>query len=85
MSNAFTKKVATKGIIRVNQGQCVAIAIIKAAAETKNNNQYKPLEFLFTSIIEIILRKNRVGYANNLKKVLLFSPQFSYFRPILCR
>ena len=67
-------------MINVNQGQCVAIAMIKAAVETKNNNQYNPLDFLFASICKI-LRKNRGACANNLKKVLLFSHQFSYFRP----
>jgi hypothetical protein len=50
ISKAFTKKVATKGMISVNQGQCVAIAMINAAVETKNNNQYNPLDFLFASM-----------------------------------
>ena len=58
MSMARTKKVVTKGSNNVSQGQCVAIATINAAVEIKNNNQYKPLRFLFTSM-EKNLRKNR--------------------------
>ena len=50
MSIASTKKVVTKGRSRVSQGQCVAIATTNAAVEIKNNNQYKPLRFLFTSM-----------------------------------
>jgi len=58
MSRASTKKVVTKGMISVSQGQCKAIARISAAVDTKNNNQYKPLDFFFTSI-EIIFAKIR--------------------------
>jgi hypothetical protein len=50
ISIASTKKVVTKGKIRVSQGQWVAIASIRAAVEIKNNNQYKPRRFLFTSM-----------------------------------
>jgi hypothetical protein len=52
MSNAITKKVATKGMISVSQGQCAQIANAKAAAETKNNNQNSPFDLRFTSIEE---------------------------------
>jgi hypothetical protein len=50
ISMASTKKVVRKGRIRVSQGQCVAIAKTRAAVEIKNNNQYRPLFFLRTSI-----------------------------------
>jgi hypothetical protein len=50
MSIARTKNVVTKGKIRVSQGQWVAIAKTRAAVEIKNNNQYKPLFLLRTSI-----------------------------------
>jgi hypothetical protein len=39
ISIARTKKVVTKGRIRVNQGQCDMIANARAAHETRNNNQ----------------------------------------------
>ena len=58
ISIARTKKVVTKGMIRVSQGQWVAMATPRAIVEIKNNIQYSPLEFLFTSMIKI-LRKNR--------------------------
>lgn len=51
MSIANTKKVVTKGRMSVSQGQWVYMAKPNAAVETKNNNQYKPLFFLRTSII----------------------------------
>jgi hypothetical protein len=35
----------------VSQGQCVAIATIRAAVEMKNNNQYIPLDLLLTDIV----------------------------------
>ena len=44
----------------VSQGQCVKMANNSAAVEIKNNNQYKPVFFLRTSI-GLILRKNRAG------------------------
>jgi hypothetical protein len=44
MSIAFTKKVQTKGRIRVRYSQCVAIAKRKAAVDAKNRIQYKNLE-----------------------------------------
>jgi hypothetical protein len=50
---ANTKNVVTKGRRRVSQGQCVIIAIANAAEEIKNNSQYKPLRFLFTSMEKI--------------------------------
>jgi hypothetical protein len=53
ISIASTKKVVTKGKISVSQGQCVATASTSAAVEIKNNNQYKPLLFLFTSMKKI--------------------------------
>lgn len=59
ISMASTKKVVTKGSRSVSQGQLVAMATTKAAVEIKNNNQYKPLRFLFTSM-EKNFRKNRV-------------------------
>jgi hypothetical protein len=57
ISMAKTKKVVTNGIISVSQGQCVTIASASAAEETKNNNQYKPLDLRFTSM-EINFCKN---------------------------
>ena len=67
MSMARTKKVVTKGSNKVSQGQCVAIATIKAAVEIKNNSQYKPLRFVFTSMEKICakigqfdINKNRI-------------------------
>jgi hypothetical protein len=56
MSRASTKKVVTKGIMRVSQGQCKIIARISAAVDMKNNSQYKPVDFFFTSM-EIIFAK----------------------------
>ena len=50
MSIAITKNVVTNGRMSVNHGQCVAIATTKAMVETKNNNQYRPFDFLRTSI-----------------------------------
>ena len=50
MSMAKTKNVVTKGNRSVSQGQWVAIATTKAAVEIKNNNQYKPFLFFFTSM-----------------------------------
>jgi hypothetical protein len=50
MSIASTKKVVTKGKSNVSQGQWVAMATTRAAVEIKNNNQYKPRRFLFTSM-----------------------------------
>ena len=50
MSIAKTKKVVTKGKSRVSQGQWAAIATIRTAVEIKNNNQYRPRRFLFTSM-----------------------------------
>ena len=65
---ARTKKVVTKGSNNVSHGQCVAIATTNAAVEIKNNNQYKPLRFLFTSMEKICakigqlrINKNRIG------------------------
>ena len=67
MSMAKTKKVVTKGNRSVNHGQLVAIATIKAAVEIKNNNQYKPFLFLFTSIekfcakiVQTFITKSRI-------------------------
>jgi hypothetical protein len=67
MSIARTKKVVTKGKSRVSHGQWVAIATKRAAVEIKNNNQYKPRRFLFTSmkkfcakIGQMIRNKNRM-------------------------
>ena len=58
ISIASTKNVVTKGIRRVSQGQCVAIATSSAAVDKKNRIQYKPLDLLFISMSSI-LRKNR--------------------------
>ena len=62
MSIARTKKVVTKGSNRVSQGQCVAIATTKAAVEIKNNNQYKPLRFLFTSMEKVCAKIGAVDH-----------------------
>jgi hypothetical protein len=56
MSIAFTKKVATKGMIKVSQGQCAAIAIPRAAAEMKKRIQKSPFDLRFTSIEEIFAK-----------------------------
>ena len=68
---AKTKNVVTKGNRSVNHGQLVAIATTKAAVEIKNNNQYKPFLFLFTSMKKN-LRKNRADaqIKNRIKKNL---------------
>ncbi len=60
MSIASTKNVVTKGRIRVSQGQCVKMANASAAVEIRNNNQYKPV-FLLRTSIRLFLRKNRAG------------------------
>jgi hypothetical protein len=60
MSMARTKKVVTKGMMRVNQGQCIATAITRAAVEIKNSNQYNPFDFLRTSIRKILAK---IGYS----------------------
>lgn len=57
MSIAITKKVVTKGIISVSQGQLPAIARTNATVATKNNIQYNPFDFLFTSIEMCFLQK----------------------------
>ncbi len=57
ISAAKTKKVVTKGIIKVSQGQCNTMANANAAEAAKNNNQYNPFDFLFTSIL--FFYKNR--------------------------
>jgi hypothetical protein len=44
ISNAFTKKVQTKGRIRVRYSKWVAIAKIKQAVDAKNRIQYKNLD-----------------------------------------
>jgi len=49
--------VVTKGIIKVSQGQCVTMANKKRAVEIENNNQYKPLDFLCTSMSVILNAK----------------------------
>ena len=88
ISIASTKNVVTKGRIRVNHGQCAMIAKARAAVEIKNNNQYKPLELLFTSMIKI-LRKNKVQYLiisifkTNLS-VSYYFKSFYYFRRQMC-
>lgn len=60
ISIARTKKVVTKGRISVSHGQCVKMANASAAVDIKNNNQYKPV-FLLRTSIGLILRKNRAG------------------------
>jgi len=57
MPIANTKKVKTKGMISVNQGQCVAIAKIKRATEIKNKIQYNPLFLLCISMWENFSQK----------------------------
>ena len=44
MSMAFTKKVQTKGRIRVRYSKRASIAKINAAVDAKNRIQYKNLE-----------------------------------------
>ena len=57
MSMASTKNVVTKGMIRVNQGQCKAIAAIRAIVDTKNKIQYRPVDlFFFTSMGKIFAK-----------------------------
>ena len=57
MSIAKTKNVNTNGIIRVSQGQLVAMVKIKRAVDIKNNIQYKPLFLLLISIWENFSQK----------------------------
>lgn len=80
MSIASTKKVVTKGKSKVSQGQCVAIATTNAAVEIKNNNQYKPRRFLFTSMKKFCakigqkaINKNRMSRNLNLPERCLIS------------
>ena len=68
MSIARTKKVVTKGKSRVSQGQWVAIASIRAAVEIKNNNQYKPRRFLFTSMKKFCAK---IGQMTRIKNRIL--------------
>jgi hypothetical protein len=70
---ASTKKVVTKGNRRVNQGQLVAIATIKAAVEMKNNNQYNPFLFLFTSMEKFCAKIGQMIKIQNRKKKNLYS------------
>jgi len=46
MSIAFTKKVVTKGRIKVSQGQCVKHANTNHAVNTRNKIHIKPLFFV---------------------------------------
>jgi hypothetical protein len=62
ISIASTKKVVTKGRSSVSQGQCVTMASTKAAVEIKNNNQYKPFLFLFTSMEKFCAKIGQVIY-----------------------
>jgi len=52
ISIALTKEVKTKGRIRVRYEKWEAIATMRPAEETKNNNQYKPVFFFSCSIVE---------------------------------
>ncbi len=56
MSIASTKKVHTKGMISVSQGQCRKIAAPSATVEIKNKIQYSPFDLRFTSIEEIFAK-----------------------------
>jgi|GEM_PF-2934466 len=57
MSIANTKKVNTKGITNVSQGQLVAIVNNNTAVEIKNKIQYKPVFLLFISMWEKFSQK----------------------------
>ncbi len=54
ISIARTKNVVTKGRSKVSQGQCKKIATNKARVDKKNSNQYKRVDFLFTSISKLL-------------------------------
>jgi hypothetical protein len=54
MSSAFTKKVQTKGIIMVKYSQCAKHANKNAAVDSKNKNQYRPVDFLDVSMIRTL-------------------------------
>ena len=88
ISIAITKKVVTKGIIKVNHSQWVIIAKANAAVEIKNNSQYSPLDFLFTSILKSF-RKNRGDQINRLiiiNSVSAFIPDITlvHSQPNVC-
>ena len=51
ISIAFTKKVQTKGRIRVKYSNLRAIAAIKAAVERRNRSQYIPVYFFDCSML----------------------------------
>ena len=57
ISIAFTKKVQTKGRIRVRYSNLKAIAAIKAAVEMKNRSQYSPVYFFVCSMHKKFARK----------------------------
>lgn len=70
MSSASTKNVVTKGMMSVNQGQCIATAKISAAVEMKNNSQYNPFDLCFTSINRIFAK---IG-ENSFRTILCTKP-----------
>jgi hypothetical protein len=55
MSSAFTKKVLTKGKIRVRYSKCAEIAQTNAAEEIKKKIQNMPVFFLFCSMNDILM------------------------------
>jgi hypothetical protein len=64
ISIANTKKVNTKGITSVSQGQCAKMVKISTAVDTANKIQYKFL-FLLCSSIWKNFGKNRRGSGNS--------------------
>jgi hypothetical protein len=50
ISSAFTKKVPTKGNIRVRYSKCAAIAQTNAAEEIKKKSQNMPVFLFFCSM-----------------------------------
>jgi hypothetical protein len=53
ISIAHTNEVATKGMIRVSQGQWLIMAKAKAAEEIKNTSHAAPRYFLFGCMYEV--------------------------------
>ena len=64
ISIALTKKVQTKGRIRVKYSKWVATATANAPAEIKNNNQYTAVFFFCCSMEENLCKSRRNELTN---------------------
>ena len=61
ISSASTKKVHTKGMMRVKYSQWKKIEAANAAVEIRNNNPYKAFGLLVAAVmVQKSLRKNRM-------------------------